>query len=122
MAPQSYRDLGITTSPKCPEELQLIRPLLGRILAACTGHGDFADYHERFNHEDAHLLCRCGARKAPLHFFFCRLAKRRSRRPPGAPITTIPSLLGSAKGAKELAAWLAETKFFEDICPRQPPL
>jgi hypothetical protein len=33
---QSYRDLGITTAPKCPDELQLARPLLGRILAAYT--------------------------------------------------------------------------------------
>jgi ribonuclease HI len=122
VAPQSYRELGITTSPKLPDELQLARSLLGRILAARTGHGDFAEYHERFNHEDAHLLCGCGARKAPLHFFFCRLAKRRSRRPPGGPREVIPSLLGSAKGVRQLATWLAETNFFVDICPRQPLL
>ncbi|XP_077661359.1 uncharacterized protein AFUA_7G08210 [Aspergillus fumigatus Af293] len=88
------------------QALRLPRHLLGRILAARTGHGDFADYHERFNHEDAHLHCRCGARKSPVHFFFCRIM--------------IPFLLGTAKGAAKLAAWLSQTRFFDDICPRRP--
>lgn len=120
VAPQPYRDLGITTAPRKPSELNLPRPLLGRILASRTGHGDFADYHERFNHEDANLHCRCGKRKSTLHFFFCRIAKRRARRPPGPPSEVIAFLLGSGKGARTLAAWLAETRFYEDICPRNP--
>jgi ribonuclease HI len=119
-APQSYQDLWITSSPRCPEELRLPRHLLARILAARTGHGDFADYHERFNHEDAYLQCRCGARKSPVHFFFCRIVKRRLPRPPGPPSETIPFLLGTPKGAAKLAAWLSETRFFDDICPRRP--
>ena len=119
IAPQTYQDLGIT-SPRRPDELRLPRPLLARILAARTGHGDFADYHERFNHENAHLLCRCGAKKSPVHFFFCRIAKRRSPRPPGRPSETIPYLLGTPKGTAKLAVWLTETRFFEDICPRHP--
>ncbi|EED23156.1 conserved hypothetical protein [Talaromyces stipitatus ATCC 10500] len=122
IAPQTYQDLEITTSPKRPGELQLNRLNLGHIIAARTGHGDFADYHERFNHDDAHLLCRCGARKAPLHFFFCYIAKRRAPRPPGPPSEVISFLLGTAKEAQKLATWLAETRFFEDICPRQPLL
>ncbi|EED20549.1 conserved hypothetical protein [Talaromyces stipitatus ATCC 10500] len=122
VAPQSYQDLEITTSPKRPGELQLNRLDLGHVIAARTGHGDFADYHERFNHDDAYLLCRCGARKAPLHFFFCYIAKRRAPRPPGPPSEVISFLLGTAKGAQKLATWLAETHFFEDICPRQPLL
>ena len=105
--------------PARPEELWLKRPLLGRLLAARTGHGDFADYHERFNHEDAYLLCGCGSRKSPLHFFFCYKGKRRASHPLGPPARAVP-LLGTAKGAKELASWLADTKFFEDICPRRP--
>ncbi|KAM4066292.1 reverse transcriptase (RNA-dependent DNA polymerase) [Hirsutella rhossiliensis] len=28
-----------------------------------THHGDFADYHERLNHDDARLTCSCGRRK-----------------------------------------------------------
>jgi hypothetical protein len=70
---------------------------------ARTGHGDFADYHKRFKHENAHLLCQCDAQKAPLHFFFCRIAKRRAPRPPGPPSEIIPFLLGSMKGAQRLA-------------------
>ncbi|EED11735.1 conserved hypothetical protein [Talaromyces stipitatus ATCC 10500] len=112
IAPQTYQDLEITTSPKRPGELQLNRLDLGHIIAARTGHGDFADYHERFNHDDAHLLCRCGARKAPLHFFFCYIAKRRAPRPPGPPSEVISFLLGTAKGAQKLATWLAETQLW----------
>ncbi|KAI9042361.1 ribonuclease H family protein [Aspergillus affinis] len=88
----------------CPAELKLPRPLLARILAARTGHGDFAAYHERFNHEDAQLLCRCGARKTSVHFLFYYIAKRRLPRPPGPPSETIPFLLGTPKGAAKLAA------------------
>ena len=120
VAPQHYRDLGIDFSPCRPKELSLPRATLGRILASRSGHGDFADYHERFNHDDAFLLCQCGARKAPLHFFFCRIAKRRMRRPPGPPTSTIPELLGTYTGAMALGKWLQQTQFYEDICPRAP--
>ena len=120
-APQSYRNMDITDFPLQPNILKLPRPLLARLLAARSGHGDFADYHERFNHDDAHLLCRCGARKAPLHFFFCSIAKRRASRPPGPPQEVIPFLLTTPKGAKTLAEWLTETRFFVDICTRHPP-
>ncbi|EED18955.1 conserved hypothetical protein [Talaromyces stipitatus ATCC 10500] len=99
VAPQTYQDLEITTSPKRPGELLLNRLNLGRVIAARTGYGDFADYHEHFNHDDAHLLCRCGARKAPLHFFFCHIVKRRAPRPSGPPSEVISFLLGTAKGA-----------------------
>ncbi|KAI9036018.1 uncharacterized protein KD926_002540 [Aspergillus affinis] len=119
-APQSYQDLWITNYPRCPAELKLSRPLLARILASRTGHGDFAAYHERFNHEDAYLFCRCGARKTTVHFLFCSVAKRRMPRPPGPPSDIIPYLLGTPKGATELATWLSEVRFFEDICIRHP--
>src|SRR4051812_44068621 len=52
---------------------------MARWLAARSGHGDFATYHERFNHASAEMLCRCGARKAPLHFSSCRKAPARHR-------------------------------------------
>ncbi|EED17292.1 conserved hypothetical protein [Talaromyces stipitatus ATCC 10500] len=61
IAPQTYQDLEITISPKRPEELPLNRLDLGRIIAARTGHGDFVNYHKCFNHDDAYLLCWCGA-------------------------------------------------------------
>lgn len=122
VAPQHYRDLGIQTSPLNPKELLLPRAILGRILAARSGHGDFADYHERFNHVDAHLYCRCGARKAQLHFFFCYIAKRRFRRPLGKPGVVLAELLGTTSGIKTLTTWLQRTRFYEDICPRAPAL
>ncbi|KAI0992160.1 hypothetical protein K3495_g16026 [Podosphaera aphanis] len=71
VAPQGYRDLGITTSPLLPRELGLPRFALGKIIAARTGHGDFADYHERFLQDEAELHCTCGYRKTTVHFFFC---------------------------------------------------
>jgi hypothetical protein len=64
VALQSYQDLWINSSPRCPDKLSLLRYVLGRILAARTGHSDFVDYHEPFNHEDAHLHCRCDASKS----------------------------------------------------------
>jgi hypothetical protein len=120
VAPQSYQDLEITSSPKCPAELRLPRPVLSRTLAARSGYGDFAYYHKHFNHVDAHLLCRCGWKKSPVHFFFCYIAKRRMPRPLGPPSETIPYLLGTPKGAAKLAAWLSEIRFYEDIFTRYP--
>jgi ribonuclease HI len=120
VAPQSYRDLGIDSAPRVPKELSLPRAALGRLLASRSGHGDFADYHERFNHDDAYLLCRCGARKAPLLFFFCKIAKRRSSRPPGPPKSTVCDLLGSYNGAAILEEWLQRVQFYQDLCPRAP--
>ena len=121
-APKSYQDLWITSSPRCPDELHLPRHHLARVLAARTRHGDFADYHERFNHEDAYIYCQCGARKSPIHFFYCRIVKRRLPRTPGPPSEAIPFLLGTPKGAAILAAWLSETHFYDTICPRRPLL
>jgi hypothetical protein len=85
-----------------------------------TGFSVFAGYHERFKHKDAHLLCRCGARKTSLHFLFCCIAKRLLPRPSGPTSETIPYLLGTPKGAAELAAWISETRFYEDICTQYP--
>jgi len=49
----------------------LDRITVGRVLAARSAHGDFADYHERFGH-DTELTCQCGKRKSPLHIWACR--------------------------------------------------
>lgn len=116
-APENYRSLSIDTAPVPPKELQLPRSLLGRILAARTNHGDFADYHERFNHTDAEMYCSCGALKARFHFFFCRIAKSRVSRPPGPPSTLIPQLLSTSDGITLLTEWWRKNRFYEDICP-----
>jgi len=119
--PKAYQDLEITSFSSHPIELQLPRHILGRILAARSKHGDFADYHNRFNHQENYLLCSCGSRKSPIHFLYCHIAKKKGPRLPGHPSATFQSLIGTPKGAFSLATWLSETRFFEDICPRRPP-
>jgi len=78
---------------------------------------DFADYHVQFNHTDALLQCSCGKTKAPLHFYFCREGKALRTLCKGPPLYTIPWLLGTTTGAVQLAKWLTNTKFYQDICP-----
>jgi hypothetical protein len=48
----------------------------GRVFAARSAHGDFADYHERFGH-DTELTCQRGRRKSPIPTWTC--AKRSFR-------------------------------------------
>jgi hypothetical protein len=76
---ETYRGLQLKAELKKLPELTLQRRQLGYLLAARTRHGDFADYHERFNHEDAELNCPCGRRKSPTHLFYCRKILRRLR-------------------------------------------
>ena len=71
--PNSYARLEIKTAPHFPSELLLGRKALGHLIAARTGHGDFAAYHTRFNHNEARLNCLCGSPKTPTHFLFCRI-------------------------------------------------
>lgn len=119
--PTTYRDLEIFTSPRNPKELSLPRPFLGRLIAIRSGHGDFASYHERFLHQDAQLLCRCGARKSPVHFFFCSIAKRNHPRPKGKPADILPFLCGTYEGAEVLANWTKANGFYTNICPLHLP-
>jgi ribonuclease HI len=116
-APTSYNELYIRYNVSI-DELRLNRAALGHILAARSQHGDFAAYHDRFNHEDASLYCSCGKRKSPLHFYFCLKGKGRKTLHKGSPSEAIPWLLGTAKGADRLARWLSATKFYQDTCPR----
>ncbi|XP_044716517.1 reverse transcriptase (RNA-dependent DNA polymerase) domain-containing protein [Hirsutella rhossiliensis] len=76
-APSSYKSLELKASLGCPPELHTKRQHLHHLLAARSGHGDFADYHERFNHEEARIECSCGRRKSPTHPFYCRKAPGR---------------------------------------------
>ena len=52
---KSYHELGLepTTRAKSMPEMALKREVLGWLIAARSGHGHFADYHERFGHEEA---------------------------------------------------------------------
>lgn len=116
--PKLYEQLEIRSALSSPIELQLSRKSLSRVIAARTGHGDFATYHTRFRHTEANLNCKCGSPKTPIHFFFCRILQRRRGRPAGPINLLIPKLLGTPNGAITLSKWLDHSRFFEDICPR----
>jgi hypothetical protein len=119
-APARYKDLGITAQGRLPTELCLRRPVLGRLLAARSGHGDFYEYHERFNHQDAVLYCSCGAAKTPDHFYHCPIGQARARlRAPQRRGSqgALSWLLGTMAGAKHFQRWCQNTRFFDDICP-----
>ena len=63
-APSTYQDLAVQWQDK-PKELELARQLLGKLVQHRTGHGDFSQYHRRWNHVDAELSCSCGREKPP---------------------------------------------------------
>ena len=96
--------------------LSIRRPEAGRILAIRSGHGDFADYHTRFHHEDALLYCSCGKKKSPLHFYFCRKGKAATPLP-GPPSKKLQWLLCTNAGINKLAKWITDTRFYQEICP-----
>jgi ribonuclease HI len=116
-APTRYKELSIPLSAH-PPELSLPRYALGKLYAARSGHGDFAEYHRRFKHDDAELYCSCKRLKTPEHFFFCKKGKRATRRADWhQPRNTIPELLCTPQGASRFAKWLRETRFYIEICP-----
>jgi ribonuclease HI len=78
-APKQYKRLNLKASTGCPPELELRRAGLHRLLAARSLHGDFAVYHERFDHGDAHLVCSCNRGKVLDHIFYCRKVPLRHR-------------------------------------------
>ena len=114
-APANYNELLVRYSTNMGE-LRLSRAALGRILAARSQHGDFAVYHERFNHANATLNCSCGRPKSPLHFYFCKKSTARKLTHRNPTSEAIPWLLGTAKGALELADWITTSKYFTDVC------
>lgn len=83
VCPERYNDLDLQMRRRKPPELALPRVLLHHLIAARTGHGDFAAYHRRFKHENATLLCVCGKETNPTHFIRCvkhsHLARRFKR-------------------------------------------
>ncbi len=116
-APERYKGFELRATNKCPPELKIPRPALHHLLAARTYHGDFADYHERFNHADARLTCSCGRRKSPTHIFYCRkiLPHHRIRLTP-TPERAISRTLGcDFDRYTELGA---KSSFFSTVCRR----
>ena len=113
--PKRYKDLGIGIE-KRPPELHLPRAALGRLLAARSGHGDFAEYHERFKHDDALLTCSCGRRKEPSHFYFCREGRKAAAHPWGQQ--PVADILTKKTGFTAYADWLGKSQFYTAICRR----
>ncbi|RKL19990.1 hypothetical protein BFJ72_g15129, partial [Fusarium proliferatum] len=115
--PEQYKRLNLKATIRCPPELSLPRAALHHLLAARSLHGDFAAYHERFNHDDARMTCSCGRRKAPDHVFYCRKVPRRWR------IRLVPSPTAAVNLAigRNFDKYIKLTKssaFFERICTR----
>lgn len=104
----------------CPKELTLPRSIIAHIYAARTGHGDFAEYHERFHHENALTTCSCGALKSPTHILHCNRPIQRLPKTATRAGDVTKYLLGTFKGASILTKWIKETNYFTEICPRFP--
>ena len=91
------------------------REVLGWLIAARSGHGHFADYHERFGHEEEHIHCNCGQRRSKSHPFSCSSARAfrfklfsiTDRR-----LLTQKEVMGTAQGIKMFAEWAPWTELF----------
>ena len=114
----SYKDLEIDNFVDCPQELTLPRSIVAHIYTARTGNGDFAAYHERFNHQNSLTTCSCGALKFPKHFLQCSRPTHRIPKTPKRSGDATKFLLGTFKGASLLVQWIKDNKFFTDICPK----
>lgn len=85
----------------------LPRGCIAHVLAARSGHGDLADYHDWLQHADAQLDCaRCGARKDRLHPWCCR--KGIGRRP--LSMRFVSKLLTTERGIVYLGKCLQTTR------------
>ena len=115
-APDKYQVLALKFPSNCPPELALPRTMLHHLLAARTHHGDFADYHERFQRNDACVTCSCGRRKAPTHLFYCRKIQPHCRmRLAPSPTVAINQALG--RDFDKFVKLVKASSFFEKICP-----
>lgn len=98
---------------RAPAELRLPRAALARLLAARSGHGDFAAYHDRFGHVDAERRCHCGAYKAPSHFIHCQQATHRELlREENRQRLSSRAIIHTVKGAQIFSGWLVASNYF----------
>ena len=116
-AAKSYQELGLKPSSRTNSmpEFALQREVLGWLIAARSGHGHFADYHERFGHDESDLpdlLCQCGKKRAP---FSCPIARPHRRKLFCNKLERqlLPKeILGTSEGVKIFAVWSPTTKLF----------
>lgn len=111
-APLPYKDLGIPLPSLPPKELQLNRQAYSYLVQCRTKHGDFAEYHTRFKHSDAEIMCACKSPKSFIHFAACPEARKAT----GINLTKkAPFLLGTPDGALRFASLLKESKFLTEL-------
>jgi hypothetical protein len=95
--------------------------VLGQLITACTGHGDFTAYHEYFNYTDFLETCSYSKTKTPVYFFFCPFTRKcwkdRWRSMKNSLSKTIDWLLSTAARAEEFSQIVQDLSFFKDICP-----
>ncbi|KAL9561821.1 hypothetical protein ACKAV7_014083 [Fusarium commune] len=116
-APEQYKRLNLKATTGCPPELSLPRAALHHLLAARSLHGDFAAYHERFDHIDARLVCSYGRHKAPDHIFYCRKVPPRHRMRM-APSPNAAVNLAVGQDFTKFIDLYKKSAFFGKICPR----
>jgi hypothetical protein len=119
----NYRKWGLNYKVHLPKELELPRPILHRLLALRTGHGDFEWYHKKFHHEDAELNCGCGGTKTPEHLVHCPRVFRylakwpfKPRRPPRTQKEGEGYLMRLLEQPQEFQKFLKITGFYTSIC------
>ncbi|KAK5992521.1 Xylosyltransferase oxt [Cladobotryum mycophilum] len=117
-APASYQRLQLQVTLREPPELSLTRNNLHRLIAARSGHGDFADYYtHKYPGSTATRTCSCGRNKTLDHIFYCRKVNPKHRIKLGLmPSVTIAQYLGP--DFERFIKLVNETGFFQKICPR----
>ncbi|KAJ3454032.1 hypothetical protein MRS44_018664 [Fusarium solani] len=116
-SPEQYKRLNLKATLACPPELSLSRAVLHHLLAARSLHGDFAAYHERFNHSEAQVVCSCTRLETPDHIFYCRKVPQR-RRMRLAPSPNAAVNLAIGKDFTKFVKLSKASACFGKICPR----
>ena len=125
--PASYKELELEWTHGAPEEMDMPRRMHGFLLQLRSGHGDFAEYHDRLCHINAERNCACGQRKTPLHFVSCTMMTQHRRMgrwprfPPGvAPGNDASIFTWIVTDYKAFETVMKKTRFL-DYCPRNAP-
>ena len=119
-----YKSWKLDYTPRrSPDELDLPRATLARLLSIRSSHGDFAWYHRRFKHDNANLTCSCGREKTPEHLVLCRKTigafGRWPLRPPIPPSSRSEGLAYIAeliRNPEAFEAFLQITQYHTRIC------
>lgn len=89
---------------------------LPRLLAVISGHGDFADYGERFRHHDSNDHCSSDKKKLPRHIFSCKKLQRHQLLP--GEVLEAANLLFVGEEAQKWVKFVEQSEFFMRVCPK----